>query len=124
MQSCGLKIPIVVQEKRKNSEIMHPDKLQKIKKECLFFPVTEDTKRSIYFKMQTTFNLETNLKTCAFCDVLKKEDDFVYERPRNVFNRCRSRLVLYPGIPSSLVNSFDVSDFIPELKMSYFQGEV
>ncbi len=36
-QSCGGKIPTVVPEKRENADIMHPEKLEKIKKECMFF---------------------------------------------------------------------------------------
>ncbi len=51
-----------------------------------------------------------------FVDILKKEEDFVCERSSNFFNRCRRRLVPYPVIQSSLEKSYDVSDFIPELK--------
>ncbi len=37
MQSCGRKIPIVVLEKSKNSEIMHPEKLGRLRKNvCIF----------------------------------------------------------------------------------------
>ncbi len=57
-----------------------------------------------------------HLKTCAVCDALKREVDFVNELSSNFYNRCRSRLAPDPGMALSLINTYDVSTSVPGLK--------
>ncbi len=59
---------------------------------------------------------EMNFRTCAVCDVLKKEKEFVTEISDTFYRRCRNILAPDTRIPSYLVDCYDVSAFIPELQ--------